>query len=279
MAQLMRISVACALYSVWLIGFSSKAADYIATLKGFEDLTVAPPMQTEEWMHWTTLQDMLCESLAADAAGGVLQMQASDRLRASAKAIGLDMHRSVTKHDLQQVKFHRYFVVALDRAGYDLATLSPWALLLLCTWSCCIAMVASYARLSFAWILPCMILLLIILFCCLRGCKRFLSTANMLHCCKWLPITTFVVGAQAALFISCYSVSWLTLTPSAWTESGWLCFVTSSLLTILGTFARDCSTSLFIRLLCMLSLPPAASTRVLEEYLQAMAALVPCCKT
>lgn len=263
----MKLFGCCILYSLCVYEFLRVSTKFLDWLKISEQAPclAASAAEAQELQYFS-----FSEQLA--------KMEKSDRLREGAKNLGLDLGQNVTQEDLKSAKFHRFFVVALDHAACDVVSWSRFLLLTLIL--CCglVAFLAGWKRLSFAWLLPGVLVVLFSILALAHLLKRVLwdsttkekGEASM----PWLSARSWIVGIQTVLFIVCYVLSCCILSVSIWAEPQWLTFSVLSGFVVFISLARACISDVMVRMICVLSLPPNASTAVLEDFLEQMSAVI-----
>lgn len=270
----MNLLATCMFYSLCVWEFLRVSIQFLERLSASEQppscerLAVA---DTQELEHYFAFQEFFCSSLA--------KMKKSDRLRTNAKALGLDLDRNLSKHDLkhdlENVKFHRYLVVSLDHASHDFVLWSP-ALMFALVGSCfLVAIFAASKKLSFAWFLPGILAMLLSFLVLAILLKQMVWTCTSKETSEasmpWLTSRRWIIAVQTVVFLLCYSFARLMFSKSIWNEYtslAFYCFVGFVLLIVCAHISvRD----LMMRMVCVLSLPPNASAEMLEEYLEQMA--------
>jgi len=259
---------ACMLYSFCVWEFLRVSINFLERLRASEQSPSSrdAEMKGQELEQFLAFQAFFCDRLA--------KMRKSERLKTSALAIGLDLDENLTQDDLRKVKFHRYLIVSLDHASRDFVLWSPALLLTLTVWCCLLAFVAGWKKLSFAWFLPGILMILLVLLALAHLLKRALWASTIKDKAEasmpWLSARRWIIAVQTVLFMLCYSFARFMLSKSIWQDYTWLAYYVLGGFVLLIILTYFCISDLMMRMVCVLSLPPNASTEVLEEYLEQM---------
>lgn len=275
----MNLLGACMLYSLCVRQFLVASMRFLDRLKISEQSVFRAASSSRgpflfepeghELEQYLAFQKLLCDRLA--------KMQKSSRLKTAAQAIGLDLDRGFTQEDLKKAKFHRYLVVSLDQASCDFVLWSPSSLLALIASCALVAFISGWKKLSLVWLLPCLLLAFFVLFALAHLWKNALWAAIVKDTCEasmpWLSAKRWITAVQTVLFMLCHSFAQLVFLRSMWTECAWLAFGVLGGFVLMFSLTLVCIGDLMMRMVCILSLPPHASTELLAEYFEKIPAV------